>query len=129
VKIFLFAVAAAACNQEPLDGNADLGANTAEVVTCCGGAPPECLPPADGGGCEPPLQHCNGINGSGCYLPCTPPPNFSVAVPVGCVGTTENLCKCIMENGGMDPCYPNGGSSCEYTAGNLPPNQIQCICL
>jgi hypothetical protein len=92
-----------------------------EVITCCGGMPPLCMPAPDSGICEPPLSPCQF--GGGCSLQCTPQPNYTVPLPPECAGA-QDLCKCIMDHGGQDPCFPNGGSSCGPTFGG----SIQCLC-
>jgi len=51
-----------------------------------------------------------------------------VSIPPACRASNTNLCKCIMDNGGGDPCYPNGGSSCDDSTNNLPPDEIVCLC-
>jgi hypothetical protein len=127
------------CNSSPLGhdsgdlGDVDfavpdlpIGSAEANVETCCGGAPPQCTPAPDGG-CQSPMQDCT-FGGGGCYLPCTVPPHYTVPIPAPCLGHPTNLCQCIMQNGGADPCYPNGGDSCDYNTTNLPPGEIVCQC-
>jgi hypothetical protein len=124
----------AACNHATLDaGDVDLAGadfavadlavtNNIEVMTCCGGAPPQCFPAPDGGVCEPPAEPCT-FPGSGCYVPCTAPPDYTVPLPAACAGDPDP-CTCIMAHGGQDPCFPNGGDSC----GPGISGHIQCLC-
>ena len=84
--------------------------------------------PAPDGGCVAPYQTCS-FEGEGCYLLCTPPQPFFVDLPSACVTNPgENLCACVLANGGSDPCQPNNGDNCDSNTINLPSGQIGCLC-
>jgi hypothetical protein len=90
-------------------GAPDSGSCAVTVHPCCGGAPPPCMPPLDGGGCPPGASFgaCYAGNqpSQGCYVECTPPPTYCAPAGSSC----QDVC----------------GSSC---GGGSTATDIYCLC-
>jgi hypothetical protein len=89
-------------------GTETCGPNQVCNEPCCGGAPPDCQPLPDGGGCPAgygAVDWCSTdpTSGPACEeLPCTPEPPKCFDIPAAC--PSELTCECLPK----DSCVVNG---------------------
>jgi hypothetical protein len=97
-------------------GTETCGPDQVCIEPCCGGAPLDCVPVPDVGGCPAGYQvvdYCTSdiYSGPGCEeLPCTPDPPRCFDIPTACPSALT--CECLPQ----DSCTTNG---CEIDGRNV----------